>query len=89
MSRWRQYPDVRAWIVGRILHHPGSTLPAARLATPPGYLLGTELDSQDAQRALRDEGVIAALSGRWYIRNLKAARRIGRPLKPKAVANDA
>ena len=90
--RWRQYADVRAWIVGRVLYHPGGTLPAARLAKPPDYLLATELDSQDAQRAqraLRDEGVIAALSGRWYIRNLKLARKIGRPLPPKAIANDA
>lgn len=86
--RWRKYPTLRAWCVGRILFAPGATLKPSSPAKPPGYLLATELDAQHELRRLRDDGIIAAHSKRWYVWDVKRARQIARPLKPKVVAND-
>jgi hypothetical protein len=86
--RWRKYPTLRAWCVGRILFAPGATLKPSQLAKPPGYLVATERDAQDELRRLRDDGIIAAHSARWYVLNARRAHLIARTLKPKAVAND-
>lgn len=67
---------------------PGASLKPSSLAKPPGYLLATELDAQNELRRLRDDSIIAAHSKRWYVLDLRPARQIARPLKPKAVAND-
>lgn len=85
---WRKYPDLRAWIVGRIRFRPmsGQGLHPERLAKPPGYLLGTSVDVDDALRELRDEGVLFAMNRRWHIRDHKRAKKIGAPVKPKRKA---
>jgi len=76
MSRSPIYPNLRAWIIGRISRHPSSqrSMPAHMLLKPPAYLLAGELDVEDMLRELRDAGVIAAHSKRWYLRT-KAIRK--------------
>ncbi len=76
MSRSPTYRTLREWIVGRIKRHPSSqrSIPAHMLLKPPEYFLADERDAADALRELRDEGVIASHSRRWFLR-AKAGRR--------------
>lgn len=79
MARSPTYTTVRAWILGRIRRHALMrsnlrSMPASMLEVPPQYLLASEVDVADELRALRDEGVIASHSKRWYLRS-KAAKR--------------
>lgn len=69
MSRSPTYGTLREWILGRLKRHPSSqnSMPAHMLEKPPGYLLAGGLDAQDELRSLRDAGVIASHSKRWYL----------------------
>lgn len=80
----------REWVLWRIQRSPSRTLLAARAELPPKYLGveslldKAELPLPDVERyvraeltAMRNEGLIAAHSGRWYARprKLKCKKR--------------
>lgn len=79
MSRSPTYKNLRDWVLGRISRHAAlrssqRSMPGHMLGRPPEYLLCTELDAADMLRELREAGVIASHSKRWYLRP-KAVKR--------------
>ncbi len=76
------YERLEDWILGRIARHPSSqhSMPAHMLEVPPEYLLANEYDARETLRELREAGVIAAHSKRWYL------TRAGRKRAAKVLA---
>ncbi len=71
------YRTLEAWILGRIARHPShqNSIPASMLEKPPEYLFADEYDACDELRKLRDAGLIAAHSKRFYLTKRGKARR--------------
>ena len=61
------YRTLDDWILGRLLRHPSSSMPAHMLEKPPDYLLANEYDARDKLTEFRNAGCIAAHSKRWYL----------------------